>query len=261
MKYIILFVALFKHSTKRHLENRKGTLGYMFFLLLNFLLQIYLVQIMFMNTKSLAGWSKEEVFLIVGLSKLFGTIFSLFFQRSINHLVGEVKEGNLDLILTKPFSSQFYYSLFLMRSFEIINLISPIILIVYSIWQIPNLQLWPQVFLMLVLLCCGVLIFYSLYISIASLVFWVGSFSSFPSIYNVFSIPLLMPTDIYGRNVNFLLTFIFPLAFVITIPAEVMLGKADPSFVLLGIFFAVGTLFISTKIWNIALRHYSSASS
>lgn len=261
MKYLILFLALFKHSTKRHLENRKGTLGFMFFLLINFLLQIYIVQIMFMNTRTLAGWSKEEVFLVVGLSKLFGTIFSLFFQRSINHLVGEVKEGNLDLILTKPFSSQFYYSFFLLRSFEIINLAAPLILIGYSLSKIQNLYLFPQLIFMALLVICGVIIFYSIYISIASIIFWVDSFSSFPSVFNVFSIPLLMPTDIYGRGANFFLTFIFPLAFVITIPAKVMLNKADINFVLLGILMALVTFYISTRIWNSGLRHYSSASS
>ena len=116
MKYLKLFYALFRHSLKRYLEDRTGVIGFTFFTTINFFLQIYIVSILFTNTQSLAGWSKEEVFLLVGILRLMTTFFSLFFQRSINHLVGEVKMGNLDIILTKPISSQFYYSFFLMRA-------------------------------------------------------------------------------------------------------------------------------------------------
>lgn len=260
-KYLQLFNSLFKHSFKRYLEDRKGVIGFTFFTTINFFLQIYIVSIMFMNTKSLAGWSKEEVFLLVGILRLFTTIFSLFFQRSINHLVGEVKMGNLDLILTKPLNSQFYYSFFLMRAFEMINLSIPIIFIGYALLHLSVSYFWVHLFGMTILIICGVVIFYSIYISLASLVFKFGSFDSFPSVFNILTIPLLAPTDVYGYTSNFVLTFLLPLAFVVTIPAKLMTDKAQPWFVLIGILFAAGCLFISTRIWNQSIKHYSSASS
>lgn len=261
MKYLKLFYSLFKHSSKRYLEDRKGVMGFTFFTAINFFLQIYIVSVMFMNTSTIAGWSKEGVFLVVGILRLFSTLFSLFFQRSINHLVGEVKMGNLDLILTKPFSSQFYYSLFLMRPFEILNLSIPVLFIGYALSRLSGSFNWIHLFYMIILIVCGVVIFYSIYISAASLVFKFGSFDSFPSLFNILTIPLISPTDIYGSTTNFLLTFIFPLAFVVTIPAKVMIGKAEPIFVILGIGIASFCLFLSTKIWNQAIKHYSSASS
>ncbi len=261
MKYLKLFLTLFNHSSKRYLESRLSTLGNMFISLLNFFIQLYLIEILFMNTVSLAGWTKPEVFLIVGISKLFGTIFSLLFQRSINHLVTEIAEGNLDLILTKPFSSQFYYSFFLIRSFEILNLLIPITLIWYSLSTLNSVYSTLNLVLMFIMVFCGVVIFYSIYLMFASITFWVGRFSAFPSLYNIFSIPLSVPLDIYGKNAALFLTFIFPLAFVVTVPAQVLLGKLEIAYVGLGIFFASFLLLVSIKVWNKALLNYSSASS
>lgn len=261
MKYIKLFLALFKHSAKRYLENRTSTLGNMLISLFNFLIQLYIIEILFMNTQSLAGWTKAEIFLIIGLSRLFLTVFSLLFQRSINHLVREVAAGNLDLILTKPFSSQFYYSFFLIRSFELINLLIPITLLWYALSQLYLFYTFFDLCLMLVLLICGIIIFYSIYIMCATITFWVGKFNSFPNIFNILSIPLSVPLDIYGKNASFLLTYILPLAFVVTIPAKVLLGKISFTFVGLGIFFACIFLACSIKLWNKAILNYSSASS
>jgi len=261
MKYLKLFPSLFRHSLKRYLEDRTGVLGFTFFTTINFFLQIYIVSILFVNTQSLAGWSKEEVFLLVGILRLMTTFFSLFFQRSINHLVGEVKMGNLDLILTKPISSQFYYSFFLMRAFEIINLAVPLLFIGYALSMLSVNYFWFHLFFMTVLIICGIIIFYSLYISIASLVFKFGRFDSFPSLFNIMTIPLIAPTDVYGYSANLILTFLLPLAFVATIPVKIMVDKSSPFFVLIGIFIAGICLFLSVKIWNRAIKHYSSASS
>lgn len=261
MKYFYLFNSLFRHSLKRYLEDRTGVLGFTFFTTVNFFLQIYIVSILFMNTQSLAGWSRTEVFLLVGILRLFTTVFSLFFQRSINHLVGEVKQGNLDLILTKPINSQFYYSFFLMRAFEVINLSIPVIFIIYALSMLSVTWFWAHLLAMTILVVCGIIIMYSIYISIASLVFKFGSFNSFPSVFNILTIPLLAPTDVYGYTANFVLTFLFPLAFVVTIPSKVMVDKASPIFVLIGIIVASICLFISTKIWKHSIKNYSSASS
>lgn len=261
MRYLRLFFALFNNSLKRYMEERAGVVGFTLYGLINFLMGIYLVSLMFSHTNSVAGWNKEELFLVLGLSRLFSTLFSLLFQRSINHLTGEIATGGLDLILTKPISAQFYYSFYLIRAFELINLSAPLFLIGYSLTQLSSLLLWPNIFFMFTLLACGTIIFYSIYMAIASLTFWVGKFSSFPSLFNILTNPLFMPTDIYGRGASFFLTFLIPLAFVITIPAKTLLNKAGFEYVLLGILLAGLFLFLSTKLWNEAIKHYSSASS
>ena len=151
--------------------------------------------------------------------------------------------------------------IFLIRSFEIINLLAPLGLILYSLAFFSQTYSILNLTSLITLMICGSIIFYSLYISIASITFSVGKFSAFPSLYNIFSFPMSFPIDIYGRNTNFLLTFILPLAFVVTIPAKVFLDKLDFSYVGLGVIFAGVFLFLSTRIWNLALKHYSSASS
>jgi ABC-2 type transport system permease protein len=51
------------------------------------------------------------------------------------------------------------------------------------------------------------------------------------------------------------------MAFVATFPVQVLLGKAGFELVFVGLATAVIFLFLASRFWNFALRHYSSASS
>jgi ABC-2 type transport system permease protein len=69
------------------------------------------------------------------------------------------------------------------------------------------------------------------------------------------------PVTIYRGVVRTLLTFIVPIAFVTTFPASALLGRIDTSTTLIGFAFAIGLFIASSRFWNYAVNHYSSASS
>ncbi len=61
--------------------------------------------------------------------------------------------------------------------------------------------------------------------------------------------------------VRAVLTFVIPVAFATTFPAQALLGSIDPRYLLAGIGLAVAGLLWTHLFWRIAVRHYGSASS
>ena len=58
-----------------------------------------------------------------------------------------------------------------------------------------------------------------------------------------------------------LFTFVLPVAFLTTVPAELLLGRVAAPMLLLGLALAGGFFVAARTFWLFALRHYTSASS
>jgi ABC-2 type transport system permease protein len=54
---------------------------------------------------------------------------------------------------------------------------------------------------------------------------------------------------------------VLPVAFLATIPAKALLGKASGAFLLFAAAWAFAFFVLSRLFWRFALRHYTSASS
>ena len=69
------------------------------------------------------------------------------------------------------------------------------------------------------------------------------------------------PISAFHPAVRFFLTFILPVAFLTTVPVQLMRGTVAPYFLAIEAGIAVVLLTISRAFWKWALRYYTSASS
>jgi ABC-2 type transport system permease protein len=69
------------------------------------------------------------------------------------------------------------------------------------------------------------------------------------------------PIGAYPAAYRFFFTFVIPVVFLTTIPAETLLGRVNPLWVVGGGCLAVILLLLSNRFWQFALRFYTSASS
>jgi ABC-2 type transport system permease protein len=69
------------------------------------------------------------------------------------------------------------------------------------------------------------------------------------------------PVGIYPGWLRLMLTFIVPVAFAITVPAEAMTGRLTWPVLLGAVALAVAMLVGSRLFWRLGVRHYSGASS
>jgi ABC-2 type transport system permease protein len=206
-----------------------------------------------------AGWSWEAALVVLGIFTLLQGFSATFLAPNLNSIVRHVQVGTLDFVLLKPIRSQFWLSTHTISPWGIPDIFFGCIIIGYA-GQRLGIGI-DKYLLSLVPLLFGLVILYSLWFMLGSMSIW------FVKIYNSTEVlrGLLeagrYPITAYPTAYRFFFTFVMPVTFLTTIPAEVMLGRGEISW-LIGAAILAGVLFFfSTWFWRFALRFYTSASS
>src|SRR5258708_3024156 len=123
-----LIFILFKHSSKRYLENRWSTFGNFVSASLEIAIFIFFISFIFSFTKSLNGWDKNHVLLLVGISQLVTALYNFLFRRSVNRFPDLIRNGDLDLLLTKQINQHLYSIFNYSNPFQPLNILTEIII-------------------------------------------------------------------------------------------------------------------------------------
>lgn len=204
-------------------------------------------------------WSWEESLVVLGIFTLFQGFSATVLAPNLNKIVTQVQEGTLDFVLLKPISSQFWLSARILSPWGFPDLLFGTIMILYAGLQ---LGLSPWAYLSGVpTLLFGFLSLYSLWFILGATSIW------FVKIYNVTEVlrGLLdagrFPIAAYPMAYRIFFTFVIPVAFLTTIPAQVVLGQGQVAWWIGSAGLAIALLQISHLFWRFALRFYTSASS
>ena len=69
------------------------------------------------------------------------------------------------------------------------------------------------------------------------------------------------PDNLYPMVLRYAVLSIIPIAFLASVPAQIILGKTGPAWLIWGAFLGALLIYLSSRVWNRGLRAYSSASS
>lgn len=206
-----------------------------------------------------AGWKWEEALVVLGVFTVLQGFSTTFLAPNLSRIVEQVQEGTLDFVLLKPVSSQFWLSTRTVSPWGLPDLVFGTILLGYAGTK---LGLGIANYLQgAVPLLFGMAILYSLWFMLGATSIW------FVKIYNVTEVlrGLLeagrYPMVAYPEAYRFFFTFVVPVAFLTTVPAEALLGRGTSGWIAGAGVLAVALLFASTGFWRFALRFYTSASS
>ncbi|MEH1841339.1 MAG: ABC transporter permease [Nostoc sp.] len=206
-----------------------------------------------------SGWSWEAALVVLGIFTLLQGFSATFLASNLNRIVRHVQEGTLDFILLKPIRSQFWLSTHTLLPWGLPDLIFGSIVIGYAG---KRLGVGIDDYLLGVLpLLFSLVILYSLWFMLGATSIW------FVKIYNSTEVlrGLLeagrYPIVAYPTAYRFFFTFVMPVTFLTTVPAEALLGRSEVSWLIGAAILAVGLFFASTWFWRFALRFYTSASS
>ncbi|MEH2404816.1 ABC transporter permease [Nostoc sp.] len=206
-----------------------------------------------------SGWSWEAALVVLGIFTLLQGFSATFLASNLNRIVRHVQEGTLDFILLKPIRSQFWLSTHTLSPWGLPDLIFGSIIIGYAGKRLGVgiddylLGLLPLLFSLVIL--------YSLWFMLGATSIW------FVKIYNVTEVlsGLLeagrYPIAAYPTAYRFFFTFVMPVAFLTTVPAQALLGRSEISWLIGAAILAVVLFLVSTWFWRFALRFYTSASS
>jgi ABC-2 type transport system permease protein len=117
-----------------------------------------------------------------------------------------------------------------------------------------------QLLIFLLMLVAGMTIIYSFWLILASTVFWLVKVDNILFIFESMYEAGRYPVTIYPGWLQFMLTFLVPIAFAITIPAQAIIGQLPIESALLAIGIALVAFILARLVWLTGLRHYSGAS-
>lgn len=259
MKYFKLFINFFFFSLMQQTEYRIDFLMGILQGVGWFVVGIIGIQVMFDQTNIIAGWNKNEIIIMYCIFRLTSELWWFLFSLNLREITNHIREGTFDYILVKPISTQFISSFRNILIFAIPNLLLSTVLIIYFSKDIEISAVKILVGILLILNGLGML--YSLMLMLATISFWTTRLQAFWEIYGILTEGARYPTSFYKQPLNFIFTFIIPLAIIFTLPAQYLTDSVN-IFHVLGAF-GLGILFfyISHKFFYYGIKRYNSASS
>jgi len=256
-----LYVAFFRANLIRFFTYR-GNFWFNFLLTALESVLLYIgVAILFTHITSIAGWSYQDMLVLIGVFMICNTLSWLLFRAGVNDLDMIINKGDLDWYLIKPADTQ------LLITFQRIDIQDSGRAVVGILAIIVGLQ-GSSVFSAIinlpaffVTILMGQLVLYSISLAIKTVSFKsIQGWATAAISWRFFELAHY-PTDIYFGVMRMIYTFVFPLVFVATVPAKALQGDLPLHLFLGSIVAALCALMITRLIWKRALGSYSSASS
>jgi len=220
---------------------------------------LFTLNILYRKGYHFAGWSWHEALLVVGLFTLLDGMASTLLSPNLSRIVQHVQNGTLDFILLKPLDPQFQLSTRNMSPWGFPNVVFALVLLVYAGMQVP-LPAAAYALGIIPMILSGIIL-YTLWFAVATTTIWFTKVWNATEVLRSFLEAGKYPMSAYPVAYQFFFTFILPVAFLTTVPAEVMRGQHSAAFILIEAAVAL-TLFVVTRcFWKFALRSYTSASS
>jgi len=216
--------------------------------------------VIFTYTQSLGGWRPDEMLALVGVYFLVGGIISLVIQPGMSALIESVRDGTLDFTLTKPEDAQLLVSIQRVAIWSLLDLLMGTGVLVTALVRLGKNVGLGQAAGFIAMLLAGAVIVYSFWLILASLSFWLVRVENLLEIFQSMYQAGRWPVSLYPGWLRFALTFIVPVAFATTIPAEALTGRLGGSTLLGAVGLAILLFTVARFIWRLGLRHYSGAS-
>jgi len=201
------------------------------------------ILLLFGFTQEMHGWSRAEVITLVGAYQIITGLMAAFVAPNLNRMTAYITEGELDAVLLRPVSSQFYLTLRWINVAELSNVASGIVVLVIGLVQSGTSPDVGQILQALVLAACGVVLLASVWSAMSFLAFWLQSVNPIGAIYLNLVEAGRYPLVFFPAVVRTFLTFAFPVAFATTFPVQALAGD------------------LVRRLWRRGLRSYASASS
>jgi len=149
------------------------------------IIQAGMIGLYFNFTDNISGWTKPQVFLLIGLFRVIEGIYHVFFHMNLMNFPENISSGNLDFYLTRPVNSQFLVTTRYHSPDEIGTLFTGMGLVWYALIQLKYSLSVILLVKLLVLVAFGLLALYSVMLILSSLAFIFTRMTALFSIWDV----------------------------------------------------------------------------
>ena len=144
MRALKLFGVFFRVGALNELQYRANLAVQVFQSIISLLTGLAVLALVFGQTTDLAGWTQAELLAVMGVHILMGGLIGAAVQPNMERLMGDVRQGTLDFILTKPEDSQVLISVREFRIWRLVDVVIGAVVLVIAIVRIQGTRGSPR---------------------------------------------------------------------------------------------------------------------
>src|SRR5689334_9506616 len=255
-----LFAAFWRINVAEELQYRAnfvasvlGTLFYMATALLT-------LALFFRHTSQLGGWDYWEIVVLLGVFNTLTGVIEAVLRPGIGSLVGEVRSGELDLVLVKPVDPQGFVSFRRLDIWRFTDIVLGLALAGYALHRMGRAPSWEQLVAFGLALAAAAVVVYAIWVLLMSLAFWFVSVENIAVLFDALFEGARYPVSAYPGALRFLFVYLIPIAWTTTVPASALTGRLRPALALVAALVAALVFLLARLAWRVALRRYAGAS-
>ncbi|MDX6479772.1 MAG: viologen exporter family transport system permease protein [Gaiellaceae bacterium] len=216
--------------------------------------------LVYSHTEKLNGWTESQLLIIVGIQILLGGIVHSLIQPNMERLTQEVQDGKLDFALTRPEDAQLIISVRQVQLWNLVEVVSGSIVVAVGVARLGRGVDAGHVLAFVGLLGVGALLLYCFWLLLATGAFWVVNMWFLSELFEGLYQTGRWPIGIYPGWLRYSMTYLVPVGFAVTVPAQAMTGRLSWMTVGIALLFAVALTAFTRWFWRFGLRRYSGAS-
>jgi ABC-2 type transport system permease protein len=219
------------------------------------------LSLVFGQVNTLAGWSRPELLSVMGVHLLMGGVIRSIIQPNMERLMDDVRNGTLDFALTKPADAQTLVSVREFRFWQLVDVVVGIVVIGVAFYQLKGTLDAAQLLGFLAALIMGAIMLYCVWLMVTSISFWVIRVQEISNLFEGLYAAGRWPVGIYPDWLRTGLTFLVPVAFAVTVPAEALTNRLTGTSLLFALGMTLLFVILARGLWLLGLSNYSGASS
>jgi ABC-2 type transport system permease protein len=216
--------------------------------------------LVFSQTSALNGWSAPALLAVMGVHILMGGVIGALIQPSMERLRTDIREGTFDFVLTKPEDVQVLSSVREIRIWQAVDVLVGLVVLAIAVGQLQGSLGVVEAVAFAVALVLGGLMIYSFWLIVTTVAFWIVRIDEIAELFEGVYQSGRWPVTIYPEWLRVSLTFLVPIAFAVTVPAQALTQRLTPETLSLAAGFAILALVVSRAFFRYGLRRYSGAS-
>ena len=216
--------------------------------------------LVFSQTTELGGWSQPELLAVMGIYMLVGGVIQSAIQPNMQRLMNEIQDGTLDFALTKPVDGQILISIREFRFWQLTDVLVGFVVIFIAIVQLKEQVRILQALAFIAALILGGIMIYCFWLILTTTASWIIRIWELVNLFQGLYAAGRWPVTIYPQWLRIGLTFLVPVAFAITVPAQALTNRLTPLTLVVALGLAVLLMGLARVIWRMGVRSYSGAS-
>lgn len=221
---------------------------------------IIAVLLVLRQTGELNGWGRDDLLTLVAVFVLVGGFVSMYVRPNLMLLVQDVRTGMLDYVLMRPVNTGLYVTTRAVRLWSVVDCFAGAALLGIAVFRQRDRTGLLDLGMFALALALGVCIIYCFLLVLMLTSVWLVRTEEIAELFGSLFEAGRWPLSVYPGWLRLGLTFVVPIGFAVTAPAQALLSRLSTGSLLIEAVIATGMLMFTRWFLGVALRRYSGAS-